>query len=646
MADQTETVILEFVVDQGAAEKKLEKIEGILLDNKKAQQELAKAYKAGNITQQEYIQENIRLQANIKKEQQSKTQLIKTINTESNSRNALRSEISKLVKEYDNLNQGSVKGVQRAKELENQISKLSSQLTKGDKAAGLFKNQIGNYPSAFANAAKSINIAGTSVGDIGTKLAAFANPATAAVGIITALGSAYARSTVGAKDLEFAQDQLSAALSITTNAFASLISSAEDGEGFFSSIVDDLLSRLSPALAAIANIQAKNIQNLEDLGREELLIRSLVSDRLEENQELLTEIADEQTSLNRQLELTAAINANILNSKAELVDVNQKELAILESQLGIDKNKEAVQTQINQKIAEISKIEADFSKKLKINDILRGNINEKIREQIALEERSARIGRSKLDQNELVTGRDSVSNNPLAIPQSSADAALAGQKELADNLLAVNKKYYDADLKAKQQTAALKAQADQNQLAIAEDIFAKGAALFGEQTAAYKAFATVSTLISTYASAQKAYEAAFFPVATVASPALGAAYAAVAVAGGLANVAQINGLQFAEGGFTGTGGKYEPAGIVHKGEYVVPQSVNYNPKAQPHIAALEGMRKGYADGGFVTNQSISSTQQALITANALKNLPPVVASWTEGRAVGRRVEFREKLSKL
>lgn len=29
--------------------------------------------------------------------------------------------------------------------------------------------------------------------------------------------------------------------------------------------------------------------------------------------------------------------------------------------------------------------------------------------------------------------------------------------------------------------------------------------------------------------------------------------------------------QFAEGGFTGRGGKYEPAGIVHKGEYVVPK---------------------------------------------------------------------------
>jgi hypothetical protein len=28
---------------------------------------------------------------------------------------------------------------------------------------------------------------------------------------------------------------------------------------------------------------------------------------------------------------------------------------------------------------------------------------------------------------------------------------------------------------------------------------------------------------------------------------------------------------FAKGGYTGTGGKYEPAGVVHKGEYVIPK---------------------------------------------------------------------------
>jgi phage-related minor tail protein len=54
-----------------------------------------------------------------------------------------------------------------------------------------------------------------------------------------------------------------------------------------------------------------------------------------------------------------------------------------------------------------------------------------------------------------------------------------------------------------------------------------------------------------------------------------------------------------EGGYTGPGGKYEAAGIVHKGEYVLDADTVMR-AGGPH--ALDGLRKGlrgYADGGFV-----------------------------------------------
>ena len=41
---------------------------------------------------------------------------------------------------------------------------------------------------------------------------------------------------------------------------------------------------------------------------------------------------------------------------------------------------------------------------------------------------------------------------------------------------------------------------------------------------------------------------------------------------GAAQVAKIEATSFAGGGYTGDGGRYEPAGIVHRGEYVVPQN--------------------------------------------------------------------------
>lgn len=54
--------------------------------------------------------------------------------------------------------------------------------------------------------------------------------------------------------------------------------------------------------------------------------------------------------------------------------------------------------------------------------------------------------------------------------------------------------------------------------------------------------------------------------------------------------------RFANGGFTGTGGKYEPAGIVHKGEYVLPkEAVNQN----------TGLPKQGAMAGSTTNLTMN-----------------------------------------
>ena len=61
---------------------------------------------------------------------------------------------------------------------------------------------------------------------------------------------------------------------------------------------------------------------------------------------------------------------------------------------------------------------------------------------------------------------------------------------------------------------------------------------------------------------------------------------------------------FAYGGWTGSGGKYEPAGIVHRGEYVLPQEVVRQSGALAFLERLrrQGMSalKGYASGGLVS----------------------------------------------
>lgn len=78
-----------------------------------------------------------------------------------------------------------------------------------------------------------------------------------------------------------------------------------------------------------------------------------------------------------------------------------------------------------------------------------------------------------------------------------------------------------------------------------------GAQLAGESTAVGKALAVAAATISTYQAAQAAYQAAFMPVPTFASPALGAINMAAAIATGLANVKSI--LSVDSSGGTGYG---------------------------------------------------------------------------------------------
>lgn len=70
---------------------------------------------------------------------------------------------------------------------------------------------------------------------------------------------------------------------------------------------------------------------------------------------------------------------------------------------------------------------------------------------------------------------------------------------------------------------------------------------------------------------------------------------------------------YAEGGYTGDGSRLEPAGVVHRGEYVVPQPELRSPTVRRYVEEIENMRirrtgghsslPGYADGGFVGQTS-------------------------------------------
>lgn len=70
---------------------------------------------------------------------------------------------------------------------------------------------------------------------------------------------------------------------------------------------------------------------------------------------------------------------------------------------------------------------------------------------------------------------------------------------------------------------------------------------------------------------------------------------------------------YSEGGYTGDGGRYEVAGVVHRGEYVVPKPIMEDPRVVDAVGTIEAIRRnkrlasgtapspreGYAEGGPV-----------------------------------------------
>jgi lambda family phage tail tape measure protein len=83
---------------------------------------------------------------------------------------------------------------------------------------------------------------------------------------------------------------------------------------------------------------------------------------------------------------------------------------------------------------------------------------------------------------------------------------------------------------------------------------------------------------------------------------------------------------FSGGGYTGDGGKYEPKGVVHGGEFVVRKDVVSQPGTREFLERMNASSKGYADGGFVG--SASSTSSATQSPSASSAAPVIHQSFS------------------
>ena len=107
--------------------------------------------------------------------------------------------------------------------------------------------------------------------------------------------------------------------------------------------------------------------------------------------------------------------------------------------------------------------------------------------------------------------------------------------------------------------------------------------------------------------------------------------AASAVAAGMLQVAAIKKQQeaseaqgYAKGGFTGDGGKYEVAGIVHKGEWVASQELLKSPVARPMIEALDYAQRTNTIGSLRSEDVSRSIVAPSVYAQSNTSSPTVI----------------------
>ncbi|HCT5788453.1 TPA: phage tail length tape measure family protein [Klebsiella variicola] len=144
---------------------------------------------------------------------------------------------------------------------------------------------------------------------------------------------------------------------------------------------------------------------------------------------------------------------------------------------------------------------------------------------------------------------------------------------------------------------------------------------FGEQSAIYKvafaaskAFAIADSMVKIQQAIASGAVSAPYPANIIAMASIAAQTASI-----VSNIQAVSGVGFASGGYTGPGGKYQPAGIVHKGEYVFDQ-VSTN---RIGVSQLEALRNGQpldatlGRTGFGTGvQNVNSDNRRQTTVHA------------------------------
>jgi hypothetical protein len=586
-----------------------------------------------------------------------------------------------LRKERNALNLQSESGKKRAQEINALLDENTNKIKTNVSALEKQKINIGNYRSALDGVHPALGKVGQGLeaGATGFKamaksaLAFIATPIgavlAAIVAVFTLLKTAISSNNELLDKFENITNAIGQVVTILTNRLGKL------GEAFIALVSFDLDKAIDLTAEAFGGLA-------DEVGRAvaEGQVLLEMSRDLEDAQRQLRIEQAKQENVIKQL-VVASKNRNLTLDQQEeklkealrleqgLVKVREdlamKELEIAVMQLANDENlrksaNESFQQfaerlikmgklgdeQVDPLVEKIEKLEAARGSSLAFQEKLENSlaaIQEK--RAVALEKQNAALAEQAALQRATQRAEnieDVSTEDPLVDAFTDRATVITDINDrMQDEMAERNERAALAQIQRARAAAELEVEIERQKGAAIASILGNTASLFEQDSVAFKVLASAQALINTYLAATAALASG-----SKINPVFGIISAGAAVVSGLASVAKINGVEFAEGGWTGPGSKYQPAGIVHADEYVVNKSINNSPAAQPHIAALESMRiRGYADGGYVSNSVTQPINQQLQLMDIIKNLGPFEVSAVEMTKVQKKVKVKQNISK-
>lgn len=533
------------------------------------------------------------------------------------------------------------------------IDAINASLDRNDKlikqnSSSLEKQRlnVGNYTNSIKDAVPfldkftsgAVSSAQGIAGMAKSSLAFLATPIGAAIG---AIGLAIGALTQYINGSDEAGDRFAKTTAALGFVFEKLKIIVEDVGGFIFDTIEFIAGGVEKVIGFLNPAAGAAIEAARKAGEELANLQDDIENR--ENAALVRRAqVNEQVQLLREQAITqeGALKRATIEEAIRL----EKELAVEETALAQSKldafkleNKARIESGklTGDQLKELSQLEADVINQrsagaqatIKFQKEVEKLRDEEIKQQKELAELRAIENQQKLDLEQV--------NARLAVQEekqitSNVPALIKGKLDVnAANRLAVSSEKEHEKVKK----ASFEQQVLQNQqLQIYGQTLGQLSAILKKESAVQKSVSIAQATINTYLGATVALAKGGFA---------GIAQAVVIIASGLAAVAQISGVKgFAKGGFTGEGGKYQVAGVVHAGEFVVPQETvrAYGPD---YFAAR--YLPGYADGGYVTNTSVQSTNEQIGIIKALRMMPSPVLTYREFSDFTGRIDYKENI---